>query len=378
MFVILSVFWLLIISYVIFVLVMWILWNRIPSYQTAKNSQFKTRVSIIVPVRNEEKNIEALLDDLNKQDYPPHLFEVIVVDDASDDHTVQKVMAFNEHAKISISLIKMGDKASGSPKKAAIEAAIQQSNGEFLITTDGDCRLSAGWITTYITMYEQTGARLISGPVTFIQEDTFTDHLQTTEFSSLIGTGAACIQAGYPTMCNGANLGYTKSTFLEVGGYDGVREIASGDDEFLLHKIKKHFPDSIKFLKNQEAVVSTQPHKTWTGFFNQRKRWASKWQYYTSATPKIMAAYIFLCNAVLPISLVLGFTGHIYMGAVLFLWLLKCLPEWLLISTVLRFLGKSRSIVYIPIVQLMYPFYILIFGLSGSSKNYVWKGRTLK
>lgn len=377
MFFIISICWILIISYGVFLLLLWYLWNRIPKKDTLA-AIGNTTVSVIIPVRNEEANIEALLLDLGHQNYPKNLYEVIIVDDRSEDDTALKVQSFSKSAEFQLKLIQMPLGSSTSPKKAAIETAIQQAKGDFIMATDGDCRVSPGWISTFVSSYEQTNACLISGPVTFNSEEKITDHLQTVEFSSLIGTGASCIQAGYPTMCNGANLGYSKKAFIEVGGYEGVREIASGDDEFLMHKISQRYPKGIRFIKNAEAIVKTQAHQTWKGFFNQRKRWASKWQYYSTATPKILAAYIFFSNAVLPVSLILTATGNLYFSVAISLWLLKCLPEWLFISTILRFLGKSKSIVYIPLVQLLYPFYILLFGITGASKQYEWKGRHLQ
>ncbi len=378
MFILLNIFWLLVISYAVFVLILWLFWNRIQVYTMAQPADLSTRVTVVIPVRNEENNILALLGDLTMQDYPKNLFEVMVVDDASEDNTVQLTESFIENADINIKLIRMGNKTSSSPKKAAIEAAIAKSEGDFIITTDGDCRVDRGWISCYISMYEQTNAKLISGPVTFTAEQQFTDYLQTVEFSSLIGTGAACIQAGSPTMCNGANLGYRKEAFLTVNGFEGVRHIASGDDEFLMQKIRQKFPDGIRFLKHHQAIVKTHAHQTWKGFFNQRKRWASKWQHYDSIIPRLMAVYVFLSNAVLPVSFLATLAGFIHPNITLALWLLKCLPEWLFISTVLRFLGKENSILFIPLVQIVYPLYIFLFGLSGSSKGYLWKDRELQ
>lgn len=375
-----SLCWLITICYCVFVLITWKLWNAIPSnHRTTQRSSAEITVSVIIPVRNEAATIGYLLEDLSQQNYPRNLFEVIVVDDCSDDETSAIVQRFSTLPDSNIRLLSMEEKASSSPKKRAISKAIQSATGALIMTTDGDCRVGKEWITAFVELHCTTDAQFISGPVTFNPEKTLADQLQTVEFSSLIATGAACIQAGYPTMCNGANLAYTKSVFTQVSGFDGFTQIASGDDEFLLHKVKKQYPNGVAFIKDQRAIVQTNAHQTWKGFYNQRKRWASKWQYYQTSTPKIMAAFVFFSNAILPLTLILTLVGILPFGVTCAIWLVKCLPEWLLISTTLRFLKKSKSIVFIPFVQLLYPWYVILFGLSNNStKTYLWKGRELQ
>ncbi len=79
-----------------------------------------------------------------------------------------------------------------------------------------------------------------------------------------------------PLLSNGANLAYSKVAFLDVNGFSGNDHIASGDDIFLLEKMKKAFPKQVQFLKSKEAIVSTKPQKNWKDVINQRIRWASK------------------------------------------------------------------------------------------------------
>src|SRR5690606_15452205 len=125
-----------------------------------------------------------------------------------------------------------------------------------------------------------------------------------------------------------ANLAYEKNAFIEVGGYEGVKHIASGDDEFLMHKIAAHYPDGVYFLKNQNAVVSTGAHQDWSAFFRQRKRWASKWKHYQSKTPLVLAIYVFSCNLSMILSMLLWLSGQLNHSTFLLLLGLKCIPEW--------------------------------------------------
>lgn len=372
----LNTIWILISSYAVFTLVLIVLWVSLHRY-SSPIQKTTTTISVLIPVRNEEDNILALLQDLNVQTLPCKNFEVIVIDDASTDRTREFVKEFSTKANFRLTLLELPDKASTSPKKRAIETAVGHASGTLIVTTDGDCRVTPGWLSAFSECYDSNNAKAISGPVTFTKEEYLTDHMQTIEFSSLIGSGACAIAAGTPTMCNGANFCYPKAVFLEVDGFEGSRHIASGDDEFLMHKIAAKFPGQIHFLKNPKAVVQTQPHRKWSQFYRQRKRWASKWKHYKTPTPILLAAYIFFCNFALLVALTLLVIGSLTISDFLILLALKWIPEWLLLGTILRFLGKSKSLIFIPVVQLFYPFYVTLFGLVSQKGEYTWKDRKL-
>lgn len=368
--------WVLTASYAAFTLLLLAWWKRIPSrYPCAgKQSGFLT---VIIPVRNEEQNILNLLKDLNGQTFPSSRFEVLVMDDGSSDNTAGIVKEFGKKSAMSLRLITLPDTPTKAPKKRAIETAMKLAKGNLIVTTDGDCRAKPGWLEAIADCHAATGARLISGPVTFNREKSLTDHLQTVEFSSLIGSGASAISAGFPSLCNGANLAYEKEAFFEVNGYEGVRHIASGDDEFLMHKISAKFPKKVIFLKNADAVIATQAHQDWSLFFRQRKRWASKWKHYQSKTPLVLALYIFSCNLSILMAGILWLSGNFSNSDFLILLFVKCFPEWLFLGTILHFLKKSVSIFFIPLTQIFYPFYVCFFGLVAQKPEYEWKGRKL-
>ncbi|ACT93249.1 glycosyltransferase [Dyadobacter fermentans] len=372
-----AVIWLLLGSYAVFTLALTLLWSRIrkPAATTTLPSDFF--VTVIIPVRNEADNIVALLQDLDRQTLPHRNFEVLVMDDSSTDGTAGIVREFAAHSRAEISLIPLPDVRTSAPKKRAIETAMQHARGKLIVTTDGDCRAHPGWLQAIAACYAQTGAKLISSPVTFTQETSLTDHLQTVEFASLIGSGAASMSAGYPSMCNGANLAYEKAAFVEADGYDGVRHIASGDDEFLMHKIAGAHPGSVHFLRDPAAIIRTAPHRNWQSFYRQRKRWASKWKHYQSKTPLVLAVYIFSANFSLLLAGALALAGMVPAGSFWGMLALKCIPEWFFLGSVLAFLQKRNSLAYIPVTQCIYPLYVCFFGLAAQKGEYEWKGRKL-
>lgn len=365
-------------SYACFTLGLFLFWTEIKTPVPTKEP-LTTKITVIIPVRNEANSIGSLLKDLHQQTYDPTNFEVIVVNDSSTDNTAYVLKTFENASAISLKVIHLDNqKDNSSPKKRAIAAALDQATGDLIVTTDGDCRVGPDWLTALAACHESTGARFISGPVTFTQERTLTDHLQTVEFSSLIGAGAASIAAGSPSMCNGANLAYDKAVFQEVGGFADNAHLASGDDEFLMHKVAARYPGRVQFLKDSRAIVRTTAHRSWRDFYRQRKRWVSKWKHYQGIATSVLAVYVFACNASLVVALLGGMAGWFSWSDVGLIFVIKWLPEWLFIGAILVFLKKSRSILYILPVQILYPFYVSFFGLIAQSTGYTWKDRKLK
>ena len=356
------------ILYFILNLVLIITWLKMNNSKPVKLSLKDTKLTVIVPVRNEADNILKLLQDLNNQDYPYQNFEVIVANDGSTDDTELLVLAFQDSAKYALKLLNLLNENELSPKKKAIKKSIEISSGELLITTDGDCRVSVNWLSSVQQCYKASGAKLISSPVTFNSENSFFNTAQIIEFASLIGTGACAMFLKRPNMCNGANIAYTRVVFEEVGGFSGNEHLASGDDEFLMHKIAKLYPERVVFNGDKNAIVCTKSQPDLTHFYQQRKRWASKWKHYNDWKVSLLAVFIFAVN--------LGVIFSYFTLNFVDLFL-KFSAEFVFLSLIISFLGHFDKIKYIPLIQLFYPFYVVFFGLIAQGKGYQWKGRKL-
>lgn len=364
---------LLTLSYFFACLLLVLTWRRMPVFLPEK--QATVSLTVVIACRNEARNLPRLLADLNAQTYLH--FEVLVADDASTDGTAEVAERFPANFRLRV--LRLADEPGNSPKKRALHAAIRRATGHLIVTTDGDCRVGPHWLGTIAQGYEQTGARLISGPVTFFSEkNTVFENLQRVEFASLIGTGAVTMALGRPTMCNGANLCYEKAVFEEVGGFAGNDHLASGDDEFLMHKVAAKYPDGVRFLKSENAIVRTAAHGSFRAFYRQRRRWASKWRHYRDWRVSALAVLVFVLNQT-PLLGLLGWAAGWISGSVLLLALvLKFSAEGVFLAQVLRFLGHQKTVCYIPLTQVVYPFYVTFFGLAAQGRGYVWKGRKLK
>ena len=175
-------------------------------------------------------------------------------------------------------------------------------------------------------------------------------------------------------MCNGANLGYEKQAFKEVGGFRGIDHIPSGDDMLLMFKIFKKYPDKVFFLKDQNAIVSTEPETSWKGFFNQRIRWASKADQYEDKRIFWVLLFVYLFNLLFLVSGLLGFVNTCFLELLCFLLVLKTVIEYPFVRSVARFFDQQSLMVYFPFFQPIHILYTIIIGWLGKFGTYQWKG----
>ncbi|UOQ76719.1 hypothetical protein MUN84_19715 [Hymenobacter sp. 5516J-16] len=178
-------------------------------------------------------------------------------------------------------------------------------------------------------------------------------------------------------MCNGANLAYRRADFFAVDGFRGNEAVPSGDDEFLLHKLHAAFPGSIRFLRQEGAMVQTAAQPTVRLLLRQRVRWASKWRHYQAAAPRRLAVLVLLSNLTFPVGAGLWLLGVASGATVVAAWALKLLADVVFLRPVLQFLGRPQWLWWVPVLQLAYGPYALATGLLGLRGSYEWKGGKL-
>jgi cellulose synthase/poly-beta-1,6-N-acetylglucosamine synthase-like glycosyltransferase len=335
----------------------------------------QTFISVIIPARNEEKNISSLLISLQKQSYPKELFEVIVVDDFSTDATASIVNSFG---LINLHLISPPGTNDSSSKKKAIEAGVCQARGELIITTDADCLLPVNWLQTISSFYKDKKASFIAAPVKFAHDNSLLQVFQALDFMTLQGITAASVSSGFHNMCNGANLAYRKQSFEEVNGFEGIDQVASGDDMLLMHKIWKQEPGRVFYLKSREAIVSTPPMLSWKTFYNQRKRWASKTMVYNDYRILAVLIFMYLFNCLFFVLLITAAWHPVNVLYALGFLIVKTLVEWPFVNSVARFYDEQTIMKYFPLFQPFHILYTVVVGFTSQLGSYEWKGRRTK
>jgi cellulose synthase/poly-beta-1,6-N-acetylglucosamine synthase-like glycosyltransferase len=355
-------------------------WNQIPPFSIGKRPQnpSNSKVSIIIAARNEETSIKSCITSLLAQTYPANLVEIIVVNDHSTDKTADIV---NSYAKNGVQLINLEDFITApinSFKKKSIELGISQSMGQWILCTDADCVLPPYWIESMVRQFENEKSVFIAAPVRIVGKRSALSIFQSLDFACLQGITGAVVFKKLHCMCNGANLGYEKKIFGQIGGFSGIDQLASGDDMLLMQKFFDQYPDRISFLKSPEAIVTTEATVSWKAFFSQRIRWASKARGYKDKVLSLNLLSVFALNLMLGIFTIACCWNPIWFFGVLFFLSLKTILEFPFVKTLAEFFGLTDRLKYFFFLQPLHIFYTIIAGLLGNFPGYEWKGRRVR
>ncbi len=367
--------------YVVMVMYFFVGWLRLKKSAVAVDDSKLPFVSIVVPVRNEADYINECLESLFKQNYPADKFEVVVIDDYSTDPTLQLAREFNRTNLLVLDLQQyLGNPGEYSPnKKKALALGVKNAQGELIITTDGDCAMGENWLRTMAGYYQTNEYKLITGPVLIRPARNPLAWFQQLDVINMLGITGATIRNNFPTMCNGANLMYSKKVFHDVEGFKGNHEVPTGDDIFLMHKINERYPGSIGFVKNFDACVFTKAEKGLRGFIAQRIRWISKSRRFSEPKVSLVLVFAYLFNFFIIIAalqaiqpdqwswLAIAVAG----GAKLLIDFIFCIP-------VTYFFRKMILLLLLPVIEIFHVLYVVIAGALSLTGRYRWKDRLIR
>lgn len=339
-------------------------------------NRLATSFTVIIPARNEALNIKACVVSILEQDYPKEAFEIIVIDDFSEDDTAFIVEAL--HAQYpQVRLLKLKDHCKEGEtlayKKRAIEIAVSEAKGDWIVTTDADCIVPKKWLFLYNAYIQINQPVFVAAPVMFIKTAGILNQFQLLDFLALQGITAAAVGAGKHSMSNGANLGFEKAAFIAVGGYQGVDHIASGDDMFLMHKMKQTLHKPVGYLFHPDAIVLTAAMDTWKGFIMQRIRWASKARYYDDRSITVVLTLVYLFNLSFLLLALLGSWSTLIIALAF-----KTFFELFFLEPVAKFFKMKPELRFFACYQPIHIVYNIAAGLFGQLKTYSWKGRKVK
>ncbi|WP_100613361.1 glycosyltransferase family 2 protein [Confluentibacter citreus] len=368
--------------YVLLIGILVLGFDKIPVFKLEK-SLSKTTFSVIIPFRNEARNLPDLLDSLSKLNYPKNLYEVIFVDDESEDNSreiinkVLNISQFHPDTQIDIRIIN-NERKTKSPKKDAITSAINLAKHEWIITTDADCQLPEFWLNSFDEFIQQTNVKCIVAPVTYGKDISFLSRFQALDIFSLQGATIGGFGINKPFLCNGANFGYQKSIFKKLNGFEGNTNIASGDDIFLLEKIVKLYPKESHYLKCHDAIVTTKPQESWQELLMQRIRWAAKTSAYSNGFGKLTGLIVLLMNTLVVTALLFTLFNMVHVKIFLYILVIKLYLDFLLIYKTASFFNQKRVLRSYLLGFLVYPFFSVFIAFLSVFNGYTWKGRTFK
>lgn len=321
-------------------------------------------LSVVIPVRNEPE-VRLLINDLLNQSISGDGYEIIVVNDHSDNVPV---------VPKTVTILSLPKSMSG--KKAALTEGINFSKGEVIVTIDGDCRVGNYFLKKIKELFESSNTVLSPGLVSYYKPRNLFQKMQTMELNAIMSTGLSLNSYGFTSLSNGANLAFLKEVWQEAGGYKQHQHIPSGDDEFFVQHIAGKYPDRIQFRKDAESVVFTKSHEKFLPFFNQRIRWAGKWKAYHDKRMSVIAAFVFLFHISICGGLILLFSTENPMLILLFS--LKFILEAILILQMVKVMKNNFYPAAFIILQFLYSPYVVLFGITANFVTYSWKGREFR
>ena len=361
--------------YIILILSFVIGFDKVPVFKKDLEPSEKTNFSIIIPFRNETENLPTLLHSITQLQYNTAKFEILMVDDVSEDNSLAILEKFQkENPGLHLHLLS-NKRKSNSPKKDAIDTAIKKAKFEWIITTDADCKLPQNWLKTFDNYIQNHNPKMLVAPVTYSRSDSFFDSFQLLDFLSLQGSTIGGFGIKKPFLCNGANLCYKKNSFLEINGFQDNNTIASGDDIFILEKMLQNYPEKVCYLKSTESIVITKPVNFFSVLIQQRIRWASKTSAYQNSFGKIVGFIVFTTNLFLIFLLFMAAFNQINWMHFGFAFIVKFNSDFLLLYKTASFFEQEKVLKNYVASSLIHPFFIVFTAILSFRKSYQWKGR---
>lgn len=372
MFIVINVF--VALSYIL--LVQWILsgWKNTSSFTVDSDYVSSIPVTVIVAARNEEENIENLLDAVSKQDFPKKLLHIIVVDDQSTDNTLQIVKDYSE---VPVTVLSTENTQGG--KKDAISLAMSMVKTGIVLCTDADCTPKESWIKYMTAYYDKYRPKFIAGPIVYKVDDSVIQRFQYLDGVGNMAVTANGIKTKKYYMANGANMLFESSLFRELKGYSSDM-VASGDDMMLIQNAAIHYPDKIRFVKANEAIVETKAERSLKELIIQRKRWASKSKHYADKGIIVVQALVFLMVAAILMNLLLiPIFGSLAFVSLAVMVVVKVVVDFYFLSHLTHYFGNAGPMKSFISASVWFLGYILWAGYSAIVPSpYEWRDRVVK
>lgn len=357
-------------------LLFWLLIGIFKLRRSSK-SDYLPFISVIIAARNEEENIERCIDALEAQDYSDKLFEVIIINDRSIDNTADIITKKTDSLSNFHSITVKDLPANTSPKKYALQKGIEASKGEIILTTDADCVPNPGWISGMVKAYSNDRIGMVVGfsPIT-LDSTGIKAGLSKLDSLSMAAISAGSIGAGYPVTCSGRNFSYRRTVFDSIGGFEGLWQYMSGDDDLLLHRAFNN-KINVSYSLQPSTFVNSLSYESLNEISNQRRRHASKGFIYYSLPGmtglKIVLPLIYIFN----LSIVFGLLGiGMSLTVLSSIFLLKSVMEFSLLFVFASKVNCKSILKYFPLAIFLHPFYVVVYGAWGIFGNFTWKGQT--
>ena len=349
-------------------------WEEIPKNKIPQDFKSQLSLSIIIVARNEEENIVDCINSILINKFPTDQYEIIVVDDHSDDKTAELVQSINNGNIKLLSLAEYVSKRKVNAfKKEAIRYALEHAQFDYILHTDADCIVPPNWLSQTAFNFENK-IELQAAPIGFLSHQSFLHWFQQLDMFTLMASTNAGIRSANWYLANGANLAYKLSS-LPANIYEESDQYASGDDVFLINKLAEKKDSKIIF--EPSILVKTKAVDRYTHFFNQRIRWAGKNKSLAKGKMKNILLIPVLANLWIFVLLFYSiFDFKLGLTSLLFYCMIKWMIDYVILHYMQNQLNPHQKNQHFLLASICYPFYILGVGIvSLFTKSYLWKAR---
>ena len=323
-------------------------------------------VSIIIAARNEEQNLLKFLPKIFEQDYPE--FEIIVVNDRSWDKSIDVLQAFAlKHNNLHLVEIPDHEK-DGFAKKFAITLGIKAAKHELLVFIDADCYPnSKNWLKEMTSRH--TGSKnLILGASPYLREKGLLNKVIRFDTAQIAVQYLSLAKAGIPYMGVGRNLSYTREVYNSVRGFKSHYHIPSGDDDLFVNQAGTKKNTTVVF--SEEAITFSIPQKTFTGWWQQKKRHLTTGKHYKTFHKFLLTLYpasLVIMYVLLSFLLVMHNWWYIALGIVGF----RMLLQMIIFSRPFSVMGSRDLILLAPFLEIVLLIVnpILLFSKKKTKKQ---------
>ncbi|MHC6202248.1 glycosyltransferase family 2 protein [Breznakiellaceae bacterium SP9] len=234
------------------------------------NAEMSVRVSVIIPVHNEEQSLPEILAGLAKQDYP--YAEYIFIDDRSTDSSAVMLENF-VRGRPDARIVRLQENNAANKKQYALNEGIKCASGDFLLFTDADCEVPPSWIRAMASRLGDPQVGVVIAPVfrtpckaSFFRLYQCFDHA--IRYMYLAGsTGLGAAGGGF-----GNNLILRRQALDAAGGYDKIPRSPT-EDAALIGCIRSLKTWSVRSALGADVSIFTRSEAGWSTFLNQTLRW---------------------------------------------------------------------------------------------------------
>ena len=330
-------------------------WEKNKFKKSLFNTYQSNEISVIIPFRDEYKNIPNLIASIQQLSVLP--LEIIWVNDHSSDESTNLLQKLPSNQK----LIELTANEQG--KKIAIRKGIEVAQGSYILTWDADIIVNPDYFKSLV----QTKVTDLTILPVRMKGTTILESLYELDYYFLNSINQSISGFTNPIVASGANLVFDKGVFSSLDSIEKHQHIASGDDHFLLNDFKKA-GKTIQTIRNKNLVVETQTPHTFATFVQQRLRWISKSKTSNDSTT--------IGISILGLLYICGFIYLITTSSWYWILLFKITVDFLIFLPYLKLVGRTRIAISIPLFTLLYAIYFLGIGVGMMVSKPTWKGRT--